>query len=62
VLYEGILTSGKSISVEGARLAIRFGAAANVDLTLNGKRVAALPRGTTDVVVTPAGVRAGAAA
>ena len=62
VLYEGTLTSGKSITVKGARIAIQFGAAANVDLTLNGKKVAALPSGTADVVVTPAGVRAGTAA
>jgi hypothetical protein len=58
VLYEGTLASGRTIRLEGARLWVRFGAAANLDLTLNGKKVAALPAGTVDVVATPAGVRA----
>jgi hypothetical protein len=62
VLYEGILTRGRSIRVKDARLSVQFGAAANVDLSLNGKKLAALPTGTADVVVTSAGVRAGTGA
>jgi hypothetical protein len=57
VLYEGVLVSGKTLPVKGARLWLRLGAAANLDLSLNGKRVAALPAGTVDLVVTPQGVR-----
>jgi hypothetical protein len=57
VLYEGVLTNGRTISVKGARLWVRLGAAANLDLTLNGRKVAALPAGTFDVVATPRGVR-----
>lgn len=58
VLYEGLLTSGRSVRVRSARLSVRFGAAANVDLSVNGRRVAALPSATASVVVTAAGVRA----
>jgi hypothetical protein len=57
VLYEGTLLSGRTIRLAGARLWVRMGAAANLDLTLNGKKVASLPAGTADVVATPAGVR-----
>jgi hypothetical protein len=62
VLYEGTLTSGRTIRLQGARLWVRMGAAANLDLTLNGGRVAALPAGTVEVVATPKGVRAAGAA
>jgi hypothetical protein len=57
VLYEGTLVSGRTIRFERERLWVRMGAAANLDLTLNRKRVA-LPAGTVDVVATPTGVRA----
>jgi hypothetical protein len=57
VLYEGVLTSGRSIRVQGDRLWVRLGAGANLDLTLNGRKVAALPVGTADVVVTPSRIR-----
>jgi hypothetical protein len=57
VLYEGTLVSGRTIQLAGARLWVRMGAAANLDLTLNGKRVAGLAAGTADLVVTPSGVR-----
>jgi hypothetical protein len=62
VLYEGTLASGRTIRLEGARLWVRLGAAANLELTLNGKRIAALPAGTVDLVATPAGIRAAGAA
>jgi hypothetical protein len=57
VLYEGVLVSGKSVSVRGERLWVRLGAASNLDLTLNGKRLTSLAAGTFDVVATPRGIR-----
>jgi hypothetical protein len=58
VLYEGIVADGRTVRVQGARLWVRLGAAANLDLTLNGKKVPALAAGTVDVIATPTGVRA----
>jgi hypothetical protein len=58
VLYEGTLVSGRTIRLQGKQLWVRMGAAANLDLTLNGEKVAELPAGTVDVVATPTGVRA----
>jgi hypothetical protein len=49
-LYSGILTQGDSVEVRGKRFWIRFGAAANVDVTIGGSR-AVVPAGTADVVV-----------
>ena len=57
ILYEGTLLSGRSLRLNGARLWVRFGAAANIDLTLNGKKIAALPAGTGDVVATATGIQ-----
>jgi Domain of unknown function (DUF4115) len=57
VLYEGILEQGRTERFAAPRLWMRLGAAANLDLTLNGKKVPALAAGTVDVVATPAGVR-----
>ncbi len=57
LLYEGTLLSGRSLRLIGPRLWLRFGAAANLDLTLNGKRIAALPTGTGDVVATAKGIQ-----
>ncbi len=56
-LYEGILKRGETVSLAAPRIWIRFGAAANLDLALNGKRLAEVPVGTLDVVLTPAGLR-----
>jgi Domain of unknown function (DUF4115) len=56
LLYEGVLASGRSVRVQGARLWLRLGAASNLDLVLNGKPVAALAAGTFDVVATARGV------
>jgi hypothetical protein len=57
LLYEGTLLSGRSLRLDGARLWLRFGAASNVDLTLNGKKIAALPAGTGDVLATARGIQ-----
>jgi hypothetical protein len=57
VLYEGTLTSGRTIRLTGARLWVRLGAAPNLDLTLNGKKVPALAAATVDLVATPKGIR-----
>jgi hypothetical protein len=57
VLYEGTLLSGRSLRLDGAQVWVRFGAAANVDVTLNGRETAPLPAGTGDVVVTAKGIR-----
>jgi hypothetical protein len=56
LLYEGTLVSGRSLRLDGARLWLRFGAAANLDLTLNGKKIAPLPDGTVNVVATSRGI------
>ena len=56
VLYEGVLVSGRTVRAKAPQLWIRLGAAANLDITLNGKRAAALPAGTIDVVATPKGI------
>jgi Domain of unknown function (DUF4115) len=57
LLYEGTLLSGRSLRLDGARLWLRFGAASNVDVTLNGKRISALPTGTGDIVATAKGIQ-----
>ena len=56
-LYEGTLKQGEAIRLAAPRIWIRFGAAANLDLALNGRRLADVPVGTLDVVVTPAGLK-----
>ena len=62
VLYEGTLAAGRTMRFARTRLWVRMGAAANLDLTLNGKKVAALPAATAELVATPAGVQPGAGA
>ena len=57
VVYEGVLTAGRTLRVQGTRLWVRLGAAANLDVALNGKPVTTPAAGTLDVVVTPAGIR-----
>lgn len=57
VLYEGILPRGRTLRLESRRLWIRFGAASNVDVRIDG-RPSPLPLfGTFDAVVDRAGVR-----
>lgn len=59
VLYEGTLERGKSVSLVVKRFWIRFGASESVDVALDGKPVA-VPSGTVDVLVTPAGIQSAA--
>jgi hypothetical protein len=57
VLYEGVVAAGERVRYSAARLWIRLGAAANVELRANGKPVDTLSAGTFDIVVTPTGVK-----
>jgi hypothetical protein len=61
LLYQGLLTNGKSISVAGRRLWIRVGAGEHLDVRLDGKTLDGVPAGTADIVVTPTGVHSGTA-
>ena len=56
VLYSGIVQRGDIYRVTAKQLWIRFGAAVNVDMTLNGRRER-LAAEVVNVVVTPRGVR-----
>jgi hypothetical protein len=38
-LYNGVLTGGKSVEFTGAQLWAQFGAAGNLTITLDGKRL-----------------------
>ncbi len=57
VLYEGVLTRGDARTFTGKKLWVRLGAAQNLDVTLNGRRVDNLPQGTADVLVTSRGIQ-----
>jgi hypothetical protein len=57
-LFEGVLEEGRTVRTTSTRLWIRLGAAANVDLTLNGRPVEQLPAGTIDLVATAGRVQA----
>ena len=57
VLYEGVLTRGDARTFTGKKLWVRLGAAENLDVTLNGRRVDNLPQGTADVLVTSRGIQ-----
>jgi cytoskeletal protein RodZ len=57
LLYSGILAQGQRIHFRKARLWLRLGAAANVDVTVNGGRPRSGLSGTFDAVVTPRGFR-----
>ena len=57
VLYEGILAKGDARTFRGKALWIRAGAAEKLEMTLNGRLVDNVPRGTADVLVTSRGVR-----
>jgi hypothetical protein len=56
LLFAGNLEQGKSIRFTKKRLWVAFGAGANLDVTLNGRRVESFPTGTAAVVVTAKGV------
>ena len=55
LLYEGTLAAGAAQTFSGTSFEVRFGAAANVEATLNGKPLA-LPGGTYSVTVGRAGL------
>ncbi|MEP6978906.1 MAG: DUF4115 domain-containing protein [Thermoleophilia bacterium] len=57
LLYEGVLNQGKTHAVSGRKLWIRFGAGANVDLTLNGETPQHVPAGAANVLVTANGIQ-----
>jgi cytoskeletal protein RodZ len=59
LLFTGNLEQGRSIRLtKTRRLWVAFGAGANLDVTLNGRRVEGFPTGTAAVVVTAKGVSA----
>lgn len=58
VLFEGTLAPGRSVGFRAEQLWVRFGAAANVGLRVDGSPVALPLVGTFDAVAGPSGVRA----
>jgi hypothetical protein len=56
LLYQGTLTTGRTLQFVRKRLWLRVGAPANLDVRLNGKLASGFPRSTADVVVTPRGM------
>jgi hypothetical protein len=56
-LYEGILDPGSQLTFSSKRLWIRIGAGENLEVKVNGRRVAAVPPGVANVVATRWGVR-----
>lgn len=57
VLYQGTLAAGAARTFSGTSFEVRFGAAANVEATLNGKALP-LPGGTYSVTVGKQGLGA----
>ena len=57
VLFEGTLAKGQSLRLERERLWVRFGAASNLEVRVNGAPPRASVYGTLDALVTPAGFR-----
>jgi Domain of unknown function (DUF4115) len=51
LIYEAVLSRGQTARFSSGVVWFRFGAAANVDVQVNGKPVARLPSGTVDVVL-----------
>ena len=56
LLFAGTLEQGRSIRLTRSRLWVAFGAGANLEVTLNGRRVESFPTGTAAVRVTAKGV------
>jgi hypothetical protein len=56
VMFEGIVDAGRTMRFARPRIWIRLGAAANVDVTVNGARATDLPGGTVDLIATRAGI------
>jgi transcriptional regulator with XRE-family HTH domain len=53
LLYRGNLVLGRSIRLSGPRVWVRFGAASNLDLTVNGRKSRRALFGTLDVTFGP---------
>jgi cytoskeletal protein RodZ len=57
VLYDGVVSEGRSIRFVGPRFWARFGALGNFDLTVDGRPVHPSFSGTVDAVITAATIR-----
>ena len=57
VLYDGVVSEGRSIRFVGPRFWARFGALGNFDLTVDGRPVHPSFSGTVDTVITAATIR-----
>jgi hypothetical protein len=55
VLYAGTLGHGRAVSFAETRLYLGFGAAANVDVSVNGRPIPGLPSGTAAVLIGSTG-------
>jgi hypothetical protein len=55
-LFDGVLPVGKTLRLRSQRLWIRFGAAANVELAIDGRRARLPAFGTFDAFAGPRGV------
>lgn len=55
VLFEGTMAGGDTRTFKGVSLSVRFGAAANVEATLNGRPLP-LPGGTYSVQIGRSGL------
>jgi uncharacterized protein DUF4115 len=56
LLFAGNLEQGRSLRLAKRRLWLAFGAGANLEVTLNGRRVESFPTGTAAVLVTAKGI------
>lgn len=56
LLFAGLLGEGRSLRFVKRRLWLAFGAGANLDVTLNGRRIEGFPTGTAAVTITAQGV------
>ena len=57
VLFDGVVSEGKSIRVVGRRFWARFGALGNFDVTINGRPVQPAFDGTVDALITASAIR-----
>ena len=57
VLFDAVVSEGRSIRFVGRRFWARFGALGNFDVTVDGRPVHPLFSGTVDALITAAGIR-----
>jgi hypothetical protein len=55
LLYQGVLSTGHSVTLRARRVWVRFGASSYLDLRLNGKPIRLTHSGTVDAVFTRSG-------